>query len=209
MDHPIPTIIPDPCKLAADSALECQVQGRVTLSTWGVGFGQKGMGTRLSGGTGGSKGNPWPPVLALLLCPSLSCCSPRAETHKLLSFSLHPQGTKGPVGCPPSPLPGHPQIHRDSPALIRGLPVPISSRHLLLSWRPGSYPPASLTLLPCPSISSFPPLPLRLHYSSSCPSTPHRGLGHKLPLRDTKAPLISAPTAPADTGSVPTPKTQE
>ena len=155
-------------------------------------------GTGILQGTGGSKGNSWPPVLALLLCPPLSRCSPRAETHKLLSFSLHPQGTKGPVGYPPSPLPGHPQIKRDSPALIRGLPVPISSRHLLLSWRPGSYPlPPSPCFLAPPSLPPLPspPLPFEASLLFPLPFHPPPGPGTQTPTQGHKAPIDFCPNS--------------
>lgn len=52
------------------------------------------------------------------------------------------------------------------------------------------------------SLTPISPSPLRFHHSSPFLPPPQWGLGHKLPLRDTKPPLISAPT-PADTGLCP------
>ena len=58
-------------------------------STWhtGVGVWEKGTGPRLDEGTGGSKGHSSPPMLALLLCPSLSCCIQSREPQSSVLFS--------------------------------------------------------------------------------------------------------------------------
>lgn len=161
------------------------------------------MGSRLGGGQGvGFEKN----FLSLNACfaspPSLSCLSPRAETHRLvLSSSLQLQRKQRPVGDPSLSLPGQPQDSEALASLDQGTPSSHILQHVLYSWGLGNKPlPPSP---PSPLHLFLPFSPLRFHYSSPFFSTTSQGVGYKLLLRDTKPPLISAPTAPAKTGLCP------
>lgn len=143
-------------------------------------------------------------MLVLLLPPHCPASAPKLRPTNLYCPPLSSSSVrKGLWEIHLYPCLGIRRIQRHSPAWIRGLPYPISSStsSVLHSWRLGKKP-----LPPSPSspLHLFLPFsPPRFHYSSPFFSTTSQGLGYKLLLRDTKPPLISAPTAPAKTGLCP------
>lgn len=161
----------------------------------GEGVQAEGMGSRLGRGEGEHypKRNSFPSMLALPLCPSSSCRSPRAETHTLvLSSSPQPQRTQGPVGDPPSSRWGIPRIQTRQPCTGDSLfPYPLAPAPLLKARQ---EPPASLTLLPHPSISVSPSLPPGFHHPS-LPFPPQPGPGTQTPAQGHKAPIDFCPNS--------------
>lgn len=146
---------------------------RVTLSRWGKGCRQRVWGLGWVGERGSTIQREIPSPRCLL-CPS-------APHRPAAAPELRPPH----LYYPPLPSPsahkglwrstflslGHPQ-DSDSPALHRGLPLPISSG--TCSSPEGQEPPASLTLLPHPSISASPSLPPGFHHPSLPLPTPAR-----------------------------------